>query len=82
MKTLLVVIVLMVVAAIVLVMVKKRAVSGANGAPWPFYLKKPLTVPEQVLYHRLITAMPECTGAGSTFTRAGCEKGFSLSFVE
>jgi very-short-patch-repair endonuclease len=27
---------------------------------WPFYVKKPLTQPEQVLYHRLVKALPEC----------------------
>ena len=26
---------------------------------WPFYVKKPLTPPEQILYHRLVTALPE-----------------------
>ncbi|EPL4105858.1 DUF2726 domain-containing protein, partial [Pseudomonas aeruginosa] len=28
-----------------------------NG-PWPFYAKRPLTKPEQILYHRLIHALP------------------------
>lgn len=27
---------------------------------WPFYAKKPLSVPEQVLYHRLVKSLPEC----------------------
>jgi hypothetical protein len=26
---------------------------------WPFYAKRPLTNPEQVLYHRLVRALPE-----------------------
>ena len=37
---------------------KKR--SNAADTPWPYYAKKPLTNPEQVLYHRLVAAMPEC----------------------
>jgi hypothetical protein len=27
---------------------------------WPLYAKKPLSVPEQVLYHRLVKCLPEC----------------------
>ncbi len=27
--------------------------------PWPFYAKRPLSQPEQVLYHRLVGALPE-----------------------
>ena len=60
MKVLLLVLVVLAVFAVVLVMLKKRASSGAGDAPWPFYVKKPLSQPEQVLYHRLVTAMPEC----------------------
>jgi very-short-patch-repair endonuclease len=30
-----------------------------QAGPWPFYAKRPLTQPEQVLYHRLIAALPE-----------------------
>jgi hypothetical protein len=32
--------------------------SSATSAPWPFYLKRLLTQPEQVLYHRLVKALP------------------------
>jgi hypothetical protein len=33
--------------------------SSAASEPWPFYLKRPLlTQPEQVLYHRLVKALP------------------------
>ena len=32
--------------------------SLATSAPWPFYLKRLLTQPEQVLYHRLVKALP------------------------
>lgn len=60
MKIFVVTLVLLAVVAAVLVMLKKRASSGSGDAPWPFYAKKPLTQPEQVLYHRLVAAMPEC----------------------
>jgi hypothetical protein len=33
---------------------------GLTDEPWPFYAKKPLSQPEQVLYHRLVKALPEC----------------------
>lgn len=29
------------------------------GKPWPFYAKRPLSLPEQVLYFRLIHALPD-----------------------
>src|SRR5580704_7547730 len=32
--------------------------SSTASAPWPFYLKRLLTQPEQVLYHRLVKALP------------------------
>jgi hypothetical protein len=57
---LVVTLVLLAVVAVVFVMLKRRASSGSGDAPWPFYAKKPLTQPEQVLYHRLVAAMPEC----------------------
>lgn len=31
-----------------------------DDANWPFYSKKPLSQPEQILYHRLVKALPEC----------------------
>lgn len=49
-----------ILAVIVLVILKKLGLlnAGPNG-PWPFYIKRPLSQPEQVLYHRLIRALPE-----------------------
>lgn len=32
--------------------------SRASAGKWPFYAKKPLTSPEQVLFHRLLAALP------------------------
>jgi len=42
------------------IMFKRRMLSGGIDAPWPFYAKKPLSQPEQVLYHRLVAALPDC----------------------
>jgi very-short-patch-repair endonuclease len=56
------VIVLAVVVAIVAVvgtvLVRLKAARGEG--VWPFYAKKALTQPEQVLYFRLVKAFPEC----------------------
>lgn len=50
--------VLVVVAAAFFLL--KRLASRGDDSPWPFYAKKPLSQPEQVLYHRLVAALPEC----------------------
>ena len=60
MKVLIVAFILLALCAVVFVILKKRASPDASDAPWPFYAKKPLSQPEQVLYHRLLSAMPEC----------------------
>lgn len=67
------------IAAIVIVMLKKRGGLGDGGA-WPFYAKKPLTQPEQVLYHRLVGALPECIVlAQLQLSRVlGVKRGFSF----
>jgi hypothetical protein len=51
---------LVLVAAVVIVLQKRHALSPRPDEPWPFYRKKPLSEPEQVLYHRLVQALPEC----------------------
>lgn len=60
MKVLVLALVVLAVLAAAFVVLKRRASSGTGDAPWPFYAKKPLSQPEQVLYHRLVAAMPEC----------------------
>jgi len=52
--------VLFVIFVVVLAILKKRGLLGAGEGNWPFYAKKPLTQPEQVLFHRLVAALPEC----------------------
>ena len=60
MKVIVLALVVLAVLAVAFVVLKRRASSGDGDAPWPFYAKKPLSQPEQVLYHRLVAAMPEC----------------------
>ena len=48
----------LVVVALVIVRKKARS-SGDSASQWPFYVKKPLSQPEQVLYHRLVHALPD-----------------------
>ncbi len=59
MKTLLFVLLLVVLASVALAVLKKRGLLGAGGGPWPFYVKRPLSQPEQILYHRLVRSLPE-----------------------
>lgn len=59
--TMLFVVVLLVIATVVALVVLKRmgTLTSSGGGAWPFYVKKPLSPPEQVLYHRLIRSLPE-----------------------
>jgi len=59
MKTLLIVLVLLAVLAIIFTKLKRLSSHGDGEVAWPFYAKKPLTQPEQVLYHRLVSALPD-----------------------
>jgi hypothetical protein len=76
-----VVIGLVVLGAIVFAFLRRRGESDAGETPWPFYSKKPLTEPEQVLYHRLVAAMPECIVLAQVqLSRVlGVKKGFSFN---
>jgi very-short-patch-repair endonuclease len=59
MTGLLLLIVVLVVVAVLVLAVKAKAGADLGNGPWPFYAKKPLSVPEQVLYFRLVKAFPE-----------------------
>lgn len=50
--------IVVVIAVLVLLSVLKRKSEGSDEV-WPFYAKKPLSQPEQVLYFRLVSALPE-----------------------
>jgi len=56
-----IVLLLVIVAAVVVIVafLKAKAQSGVGDEVWPFYAKKPLSQAEQVLYFRLIQALPE-----------------------
>lgn len=81
MNILLVAVVLLALLAIVVVALKKRGLPGSGDTPWPFYAKKPLTQPEQILYHRLVAAMPECIVLAQVqLSRVlGVKKGFDFN---
>ena len=52
--------ILLVLIVLVLVIAKKLGFLASMGPPtWPFYVKKLLTQPEQILYHRLVKALPD-----------------------
>jgi very-short-patch-repair endonuclease len=47
------------VAVALFIAAKVTLVAGSEEGPWPFYAKKPLSVPEQILYFRLGKSLPE-----------------------
>ena len=51
------ILIVVIVAAFVLVAIAKPGSGDANDK-WPFYARKPLSLPEQVLYFRLCKALP------------------------
>jgi NOL1/NOP2/fmu family ribosome biogenesis protein len=48
-----------IVLLLLALLAKKFAGGSREPNPWPFYAKKPLTQPEQILYWRLVKALPE-----------------------
>lgn len=56
-----IILLLIVVVAViaVLAILKAKSQGGGTDEVWPFYAKKPLSQPEQVLYFRLVQALPE-----------------------
>lgn len=67
---------------LVLAVLKKqgRGKEGGDGE-WPFHAKRPLSLPEQVLYHRLVAALPgHIVLAQVQVSRVlGVKKGFSFN---
>lgn len=55
----LLIVIAIVFALLVLAIIAKGQNAPKWDGPWPFYAKRPLTKPEQVLYHRLIRALPD-----------------------
>lgn len=59
MKLLFFVVLLLVFATVALLALKKRRTLNSASSSWPYYAKRPLSQPEQVLYQRLVKAVPE-----------------------
>lgn len=57
MNTILLIVIFAVIILIALVILKKKG-AGDTGE-WPFYPRKPLSQPEQILYFRLAKALPD-----------------------
>jgi hypothetical protein len=53
--------VLLLCALLTLRWLLRKSAARSTSAPWPFYAKRPLASPEQVLYQRLVTALPGYT---------------------
>ena len=51
--------IIVVVVVVVFALLKAKAQGGGADEVWPFYAKKPLSQPEQILYFRLIQALPD-----------------------
>ena len=49
---------LMVLATLAIVALKARRLADSVDE-WPFYARRPLSTPEQALYHRLVKALPD-----------------------
>jgi hypothetical protein len=49
-----------IVAAAALAGTRRGSANLSADESWPFYARKLLSQPEQVLYHRLVNALPEC----------------------
>jgi hypothetical protein len=58
-ETTLLVVALVAVASIALRLLTRRRRFQFGTADWPFYVRRLMSQPEQVLYHRLVRALPE-----------------------
>jgi hypothetical protein len=66
---------------LILTLLKKRLGGASDRQDWPFYAKKPLSPPEQILYHRLTAALPDhIVLAQVQLSRVlGVKKGFNFA---
>lgn len=60
MKPLLILLGVTILLALVGLALKRLRGGSIEDGPWPFYPRRPLSAPEQVLYFRLVKALPEC----------------------
>ena len=59
MSYILILVLVVIIAVAFLVFLKAKSQGDSGKEIWPFYAKKPLSQPEQVLYFRLTQALPE-----------------------
>jgi very-short-patch-repair endonuclease len=59
MSTIILLFLVVIIVVAVLAISKVKSQGGGTEGVWPFYAKKPLSRPEQVLYFRLVKALPE-----------------------
>lgn len=59
MKTIILLLIVVVAVIALLAILKAKSHGGLTDEVWPFYARKPLSQPEQILYFRLIQALPE-----------------------
>ena len=59
MSSIFLVLIVVVIATILLVVLKAKSQDRVGDETWPFYARKPLSQPEQILYFRLVQALPE-----------------------
>lgn len=59
MGTIILLLVVVVAVVAILPVLKAKSQRGGTDEVWPFYAKKPLSRPEQVLYFRLVQALPD-----------------------
>jgi very-short-patch-repair endonuclease len=59
MSTVVIAVLVVLAIAILIAIARLMPRSGSDDTEWPFYAKKPLSVPEQILYFRLSEALPE-----------------------
>ena len=54
------VVILLILALVIFfpILIKRGRLAAGGSSPWPFYVKRLLTQPEQVLYHRLVKSLP------------------------
>ena len=71
---------LLAIVMVGLFLLRKRGDRGGADEPWPFYARRLLSSPEQVLYHRLVGALPELVVLAQVQVSRvlGVKKGFNF----
>ena len=59
MKLLSIALIVLVILAVIGMVLKNQKSTERGDEKWPYYAKKPLSTPEQILYFRLVKALPD-----------------------